>query len=511
MVLVCTSCGRSHPIRTLSRIEAILDSDPAAAQASLDSIDATTLKGRHLARYAMLKTQADYKCYVDIPSDSLIRIATDWYGTRHKDWHAAMSWYSLGCVSDLNGNDTIAIDAYLKALSLFPDTTVRPYILCEHNLGQSYMYHHQYEKAVEMLQLCLSNSAVIGDTITAFFATFNIAKAFMYMQEYSRSDSLFNTILQSATMPNGTEPEIYKEKAKNQLYGFEDYDSALWYIDKAISLEADTSMLNPQYSIKGSVFYALGILDSAYLYYSHSLHGEGNFQTKSHAYRQLAELAIRLQKTDDAIEYIEKYKESLHQVYEGYHLNAIDRIQSHYDDELRRAHAARVRNNTIIALVLLAVFATILTVRLYRKKVLQIRNAYFAEYQNALQALKADKTTELTNRIQECAHAFKDSSCHTLLLTIIDEKRNASTEERAQIVQELSAAFHDIERELRFKASGLSDDEITYCLLTAVGLNSVQCGYVLFGYSNLRMLKKRIKSKMPEELNISFFGEDKMK
>lgn len=59
MVLVCTSCGRNHPIRTLSRIEAILDSDPAAAQASLDSIDTTTLKGQHLARYAMLKTQAD--------------------------------------------------------------------------------------------------------------------------------------------------------------------------------------------------------------------------------------------------------------------------------------------------------------------------------------------------------------------------------------------------------------------------------------------------------------------
>ena len=155
MVLVCTSCGRSRPIRTLSRIEAILDSDPAAAQASLDSIDATTLKGRHLARYAMLKTQADYKCYVDIPSDSLIRIATDWYGTRHKDWHAAMSWYSLGCVSDLNGNELDALDAYLKAMSLFSDTTIRYYALCQQNTGSIYLHRNMHDEAERILQQCL--------------------------------------------------------------------------------------------------------------------------------------------------------------------------------------------------------------------------------------------------------------------------------------------------------------------------------------------------------------------
>ncbi len=496
-------------MRVLSDIEAILDTDPQTARARLDSIDAGILTGQPLALYAMLKTQADYKCYVDIPDDSLIRIATDWYGTRRKDWRAAMSWYSLGCVSDLNGNDTIAVDAYLKSLSLFPDTTVRPYILCEHNLGQSYLDHHQYKKAVGILQQCLSNSDILGDTLTAFYATYNIATAFMYLHEYSRSDSLFNIILQFADIPVGTDADIYLEKAKIQLYGFEDYDSALWYIDQSISLETDTSMLNPQYSIKGSIYYALGMPDSAYWYYSHSLHGEGNLQTKSHGYRQLAELAILLQKTDDAIEYIEKYKESLNQVYEGYHLNAINRIQSHYDDELRRAHAIRVRNNTIVLLLLLVMIATFLTVRSYRRKVLNIRNAYLVEYQNALKVLKAGKATELTNRIQECTSTFRKSSCYVLLMTIVNEKRNASASEKSQICQELSAAFSDIECELRSKASSLNADEITYCMLTAVGLNSVQCGYVLPGYSNLRMLKKRVKSKLPDELSVSFFGEDK--
>jgi len=85
----------------LRRAEALMDTDPHAARAVLDSLkivnrtpsfarlntskDKQGVKkssnSKSLADYAWLRTQIEYKCDVPLTSDSLARIATDYYGT----------------------------------------------------------------------------------------------------------------------------------------------------------------------------------------------------------------------------------------------------------------------------------------------------------------------------------------------------------------------------------------------------------------------------------------------
>ncbi|MBR5234851.1 MAG: tetratricopeptide repeat protein, partial [Bacteroidaceae bacterium] len=122
---LCMGCSSRVSMRQLERLEAQIDSVPELVRESLDSIPAASLRGEARALYAILRTQADYKCYEPLTSDSLIRYATDYYNRNRKSYRAAMAWYSLGCVySDLK-NDAAAVEAYLQAQSLFPDTTVR--------------------------------------------------------------------------------------------------------------------------------------------------------------------------------------------------------------------------------------------------------------------------------------------------------------------------------------------------------------------------------------------------
>ena len=130
----CVGCGGRRYMPQLERLEAQLDTAPHLVQQNIDSIPLAALHGESRALYALLKTQADYKCFVPITSDSLIRYATDYYDSNRKSYRAAMVHYSLGCVYSEMKDDAAAIEAYLRAQSLFPDTTVRYYGLCYQNL-----------------------------------------------------------------------------------------------------------------------------------------------------------------------------------------------------------------------------------------------------------------------------------------------------------------------------------------------------------------------------------------
>jgi hypothetical protein len=50
-------------MRQLEQLEAQIDSVPELVREALDSISFATLRGEARALYAILKTQADYKCY----------------------------------------------------------------------------------------------------------------------------------------------------------------------------------------------------------------------------------------------------------------------------------------------------------------------------------------------------------------------------------------------------------------------------------------------------------------
>ena len=119
-------CGRQE----LLQVERIMESDVLKADSMISTMEEPAGR-RNLALYSILRTQIDYKLYRKAESDSLIRTATDYYGKGRKSYHAAMAWYSLGCVAGENGDDVTAVDAYLNALSLFPDTLVRYFALSE--------------------------------------------------------------------------------------------------------------------------------------------------------------------------------------------------------------------------------------------------------------------------------------------------------------------------------------------------------------------------------------------
>ena len=501
MVLVCTSCGRNHPIRTLSHIEAILDSDPAAAQASLDSIDATTLKGQHLARYAMLKTQADYKCYVDIPSDSLIRIATDWYGTRHKDWHAAMSWYSLGCVSDLNGNDTIAIDAYLKAKDLFPDSLTRSYALCLQKIGNHYTRHHLFHDALSAYSSSRSISSVLTDSVLISQADYRTAQLHLYMENYDTAYKEFMDLMGNPFLTRTQSGNCLLEIAKIKLFYTQECDSAIYYSKLHIQ-NTEPRARGAGYDFLAQAYQNKHEYDSAYHYYEKSLSVQSDIYSRCGCYKGLLDLAVMKGEYELSHEYSEKYSEALDSIALIRNQDKITELRMAHADEMNDLRLKETRRT--VALISLMIVTAIIgaCASLAYRRGKRVRQYYID---------KCDETrTAGLSLVQEatddeiwtyCLTLFSSTPSHALLESLKDNIRPIVSNERSMVNHDIIVCFAELHSHELNKGNEMNRKEFCYCVLSRMGADSTVIQEILcLSDSNCRTMRSRIKSKYSDSI-----------
>ena len=117
--MVLGGCGGRVTEPKLVRADSLMDAAPDSALALLLTIDSTRLDGRaNQAYYALLLTQARYKCYIPATGDSLINIAVDYY--RHhggRDCRVRSLAYK-GCVMEEIGNVEDALRYYKEATAI---------------------------------------------------------------------------------------------------------------------------------------------------------------------------------------------------------------------------------------------------------------------------------------------------------------------------------------------------------------------------------------------------------
>lgn len=84
LLLLLAGCGTpaERQVRqTLRCAEEVLAEHPDSALTLLTPLDTMSLAGEEQAWYAVLRTQADYKLYHPLTTDSLPLLATAYYGT----------------------------------------------------------------------------------------------------------------------------------------------------------------------------------------------------------------------------------------------------------------------------------------------------------------------------------------------------------------------------------------------------------------------------------------------
>ena len=110
------SCTDHEVIRQLDDVEAYLSEHPDSALSVLDSLSTADIQGREAnAKFALLYSMALDKSYIDATDDSLINIAVDWYRKHGTADERLKSYYYQGRVYQNAGDNEAAMESFVRA------------------------------------------------------------------------------------------------------------------------------------------------------------------------------------------------------------------------------------------------------------------------------------------------------------------------------------------------------------------------------------------------------------
>ena len=136
------SCSRSVDKR-LVLADTLMWTKPDSSLAILNAINLDSLKGdENQAYYALLLTQAQFRCNIPLTSDTLISKAVDYYSDNHNREHYTRAFlYKGGAYEDM-GNPVEAIKWYKKAEDNADSTDYRNLAQINFRLGM--LYYNNY-------------------------------------------------------------------------------------------------------------------------------------------------------------------------------------------------------------------------------------------------------------------------------------------------------------------------------------------------------------------------------
>ena len=544
------SCRDAGVHDALLRAEALMETDPHAARAMLDSLNLQSsifnLQSKDAALYALLRTQADYKCDVPLTTDSLARIATDYYGTpRRPDYHAAMAWYTLGCVYGDMNDDVNATSAFLNAKSLFPDTLIRYYALTEQNLGTHHLNRHMAHEAAHEFQSAKHNLIRLGDSTAVAFLDLSLARCCLYREDYASAKEWLVRVLQNPHASDFVFTIAHFEMAKVESYYTHDYAKAHEYLEYTINhLEGKSIFLSSAYTMKAVDFQEQGKIDSAWYNFHHALAFPSDLSSFAHCYRQMAILAPQLGKADSIADYVRLYHTYIDSLYIISNQQAIRQVENDHRVEMERQRLEEEHRRLVLTLSLaaLALIILVLAVLVWslnlanRKKQQyiqisdQLKLAQMQEerqkaelakvkeeaeklknvYHDALQHINEQETlssTDYENRIRICVNQFRKGLSWQLVQKYLHgSEHSLRKEERATIRHDINVCFTDFYEILQTEGKKVNQTEKVVSACYILGFKTEETEEILgFSDSTVRVQKHRLKEKLPQDLyNIIF-------
>lgn len=120
LVICLTSCN-SHSVHwdTLSQIESYIEENPDSALVILEQIDLSELSGKEeKAKHALLYSMALDKNFVDKTDFEVLQPAIDYYGDNGSATDKLRTYYYQGRIYQNMGNDALAMESFVNAIAV---------------------------------------------------------------------------------------------------------------------------------------------------------------------------------------------------------------------------------------------------------------------------------------------------------------------------------------------------------------------------------------------------------
>lgn len=145
-VIILSACERHSPVGDQMDIaEKLMNSKPDSALSILENIPSSSVKDPRIsARYAMLKSMALDKNYIDTTNFDVLQPAIDYYFKNGTPNEKLRTYYYQGRIYQNQGNDDVAMQSFMNGCDLRQSVT-DSLILAHTLVAQGTLYLKQYK------------------------------------------------------------------------------------------------------------------------------------------------------------------------------------------------------------------------------------------------------------------------------------------------------------------------------------------------------------------------------
>ena len=438
----------------LYQVESFFTQKPDSALQILDTLKVDVLSKKEQAHYCLLKVRArDYLFLYDSITDSLLKVAEDYYVVGNDKWFEALTCEALSRITFKEGKgEQIKLDWLLKAFQSIEE--------CRHvderflryfgnieseqewidnyrykiqmRLGMCYLDNNYHKEGLRYLKPVYAYFSGKQKHSSRFNSAFMLGNAYMALREYDSCQMYFEQGLETAQKMGQAENIAYYHYSMSMFYRYQfdnqDYENEAegrLLLQKAISESHQGLAMyqKPMFKYKEGLyneleqsFYLLEQYDSCVYYaekildFMETMH----FEIVPNPYN--AEIFLHLYKSHEALGHLEKALKYADRYFEMQQVlekqpKAVEQVKNEYDKKLEimqmenRQQVKQFRHYLLLALVLLSLVIVLWISYRYRKnkeiEILRQKEAYRkleSEFRSAsqqsLQALQ-QRVTEL--------------------------------------------------------------------------------------------------------------------
>lgn len=530
---LAAACTSGDVSARLDLAETLIDQRPDSALAILDAIDPSDLaQRRHRALYALLMTRALDKNYIDVTSDSLISIATEYYADSDDKHRRMLAEYYHGRVKYNAAEYPQSLLHQLKAIRIARESD-DPFWTGFIAQSISEVYNKTFNKAqeVDYAREAYINMQAARRQPYLTYSMLSLAGAYLDRGDRDSCIILGRQLLDSAAVTRDTNLEYY---ARNMLgiayYDIDSFAQSQAMLAAALAIDHPGSDVEPL-SYLGAAMAARGNLDSAEMILDRLAADTSNL-------RHWLEYKIADRQHDTprvlgALRHL--HEQNVAYVMHTAHMDMDSALADYFDYE-HRIDQSQLRTSRLIWLSLIIILVAILGVatwifiRAYRRNMAQIEtNVAIAQNAREILSLRETEIDEARSSIEEllstkfdileglCRTVYEKHPTAAEKKKISDEVKNligrlsTDTSHIAELESFVDRHRHNLLHDFRSDYPMLKDADYRLMLYSALGFSSTAIALFLHEekvesvYNRKARLKSRIKAS-PTPRSTDYLG-----
>ena len=319
ILLLTTGCNRPTPTtlcNELLRAEELMYPAPDSALHILQDMTPPADE-LNRATWALLLTQAKYKCFVD-QSDSLVNVAYDYFMKGEDAQRKALTLYHKGVLYKEKNQVDKALPYYLQAseeVKLTEDYRLA-YLIYSH-IGMIYAHRKLHEYSVSYCEQA-NEYALLSENPYYIIEFYNcLARTYSMQGKNEKAIMYYDKAIEIGKLSNEKKVLTSSIHEKMAVYMSEERNEEAWNVSKTL----DHNQLSLAGNLTlGRLLYNMNKLDSAYYYLNKAVQSDNiytrrgayqvlfNLSKKQKDYEKNAEYSVKLWKINDSINKIDRNK-----------------------------------------------------------------------------------------------------------------------------------------------------------------------------------------------------------